>query len=85
MVRWTRGAENAILNGKGEEVDDGIHTYANLSEYVDFLETQMKATVQLVRQDLTPLARLTLGALVVLDVHAKDVIIDLKKSGCTSQ
>lgn len=38
MVRWTRGAENAILNGKGEEVDDGAHTYANLAEYVGFLE-----------------------------------------------
>ncbi|KAL4494234.1 hypothetical protein ABPG73_018753, partial [Tetrahymena malaccensis] len=84
MVRWTRGAENAILNSRGDEVDDGIYTYSNLADYVDFLENQLKDTVQLVRKDLTPLARLTLGALVVLDVHAKDVIVELKKSGCTS-
>lgn len=45
MVRWTRGAENAILSGKGDPVEDGIYTFAHLSEYVDFLETQMKATV----------------------------------------
>lgn len=45
MVRWTRGAENAIINSKGDEVDDGIYTYANLSDYLDFLETQLKATV----------------------------------------
>ena len=49
MVRWTRGAENAILNSRGDDIEDGIYTYSNLSDYVDFLETQLKATVQLVR------------------------------------
>jgi len=39
MVRWTRGAENAILNGRGDDIEDGIYTYSNLSDYVDFLET----------------------------------------------
>lgn len=84
MVRWTRGAENAIMNGRGDDVDDGLYTYANIGEYADYLENQLKSTVQLVRQDLSPLARLTLGSLVVLDVHAKDVICDLRKAGCTS-
>lgn len=36
------------------------------------------------RQELTDLARLTLGALVVLDVHAKDVIIELEDRECRS-
>jgi dynein heavy chain len=84
MIRWTRGAENAILNGKGDEVEDGIYTFNNIGDFVSFLEKQLKEIVELVRKDLSPLARLTLGALVVLDVHARDVLVDLKKTGCVS-
>lgn len=39
--------------------------------------------VQLVRTDLPDLARLTLGALVTLDVHAKDVIVELEDKNCS--
>lgn len=58
--------------------------FQNLKDYLDFLDKQLKDVVDLVRTDLSPLARLTLGALVVLDVHAKDTIVDLLKVGCTS-
>jgi dynein heavy chain len=44
----------------------------------------MSEIVDLVRTDLSELSRLTLGALVVLDVHAKDTIVDLAERGCTS-
>lgn len=38
------------------------------------LEVQLLNTVALVRERLSKLQSLTLGALIVIDVHAKDVI-----------
>lgn len=41
---------------------------------MEFLDKQLLETVSLVRQKLTKLQSLTLNALIVIDVHAKDVI-----------
>jgi len=41
---------------------------------LEFLDKQLLETVSLVRQKLTKLQSLTLNALIVIDVHAKDVI-----------
>lgn len=47
---------------------------ASIKEYLDFLNKQLNSTVLLVRQKLTYLARVSVNALIVIDVHAKDVI-----------
>ena len=84
MMRWTRDSEAAIFAQKrGEDVKEG-KGFASLKEFQHHLDVQLKETVALVRQDLTELQRLTLGALVVIDVHAKDAIEILANRGCES-
>ena len=82
MLRWTKGAEFAILRNKQEDEKRGY--FSNLKKFYEFLEHQLKDVVDLVRTDLTSLERMTLGALVVIDVHAKDTIESLVKEGCKS-
>jgi dynein heavy chain len=61
QVHWTTEVEEAIRDGA-------------LADYLASLESQLLETVELVRQKLTKLQSITLGALITIDVHAKDVI-----------
>ncbi len=45
------------------------------------LLAQLEDLTHLVRGELTPLARLTLGSLIVIDVHARDVVKHLIDAG----
>lgn len=81
MSRWTIGAEIAI--SKGQHIPESIgakYNFKSLEEFFTYLEKDLKQIVSLVRQELTPLERETLGALVVLDVHNKDVVEHLIKA-----
>ena len=64
QIFWTSEVHEAIKEG-------------NLPDYLEFLRAQLEAVVALVRGDLTKQARITLGALVTIDVHARDVVEQL--------
>lgn len=68
MMFWTMHTEEAM--GKG---DGGL---TRLQAYYERLQNQLNETVGVVRSDINKLQRATLEALIVLDVHAKEVIND---------
>lgn len=50
----------------------------NIKQYSDILVKQLQDVVALIREPkLTNLSRITIKALIVIDVHAKDVVVDL--------
>lgn len=63
QVHWTIDTEKALAGGL-----EGITVYWK------FLQDQLNNSVMLVRKKLSKLARVSVNALIVIDVHAKDVI-----------
>ncbi|KAI8825240.1 dynein heavy chain and region D6 of dynein motor-domain-containing protein [Fimicolochytrium jonesii] len=68
QIFWTKEVTEAIREG-------GV---AGLKAYKELCTKQLEETVALVRGDLSPMARMTLSALVVIDVHARDVVGELE-------
>lgn len=67
---WTREIHEAIKGGP-----------QGLRDYYDKLCKQMEDIIQLVRGKLSKQQRTTMGALVVIDVHARDVTLDMADKG----
>ncbi|KAM6951542.1 dynein axonemal heavy chain 3 [Aplochiton taeniatus] len=70
-VYWTTEVSNAIVNN-------------TLPTYVDQSNAQIADIVELVRGKLPGGARMTLGALTVIDVHARDVVVKLAEDRISS-
>ncbi|TPX37761.1 hypothetical protein SeMB42_g06896 [Synchytrium endobioticum] len=70
QIFWTWGVEQGVLAGK-----KGLETF------VQKLNAELAEIIKLVRGNLSKMARLTLGALVVIDVHARDVAAQLAQEG----
>ncbi|KAF4316938.1 hypothetical protein BBO99_00008166 [Phytophthora kernoviae] len=65
QVYWTQDVTRALNLGNG---------VGGIKAYVEVLNLQLEKIVMLVRGNLTKLERTTIGALVVIDVHARDTI-----------
>ena len=63
---WTQAVHKAIRGGQDE-----------LAEYLQLNNDQISDIVQLVRGKLSKQNRTTLGALVTMDVHSRDVLANL--------
>ncbi|KAL3693679.1 hypothetical protein R1sor_007330 [Riccia sorocarpa] len=73
QIHWTTEVAVAIESGGN----------AGLQAYEQKCSLQLQDLVKLVRGDLTTLERFTIGALCVVDVHARDVVTLLRTSGVT--
>ena len=68
QVFWTNGCTAAI-----EEIEKGKNKKA-LEEWLEFSIAQIGKMVEIVRGNLTEHQRTLMGALIVLDVHAREVV-----------
>eukprot|EP00899_Mesostigma_viride_P012092 jgi/Mesvir1/20884/Mv07961-RA.1 len=71
QIHWTREVIEAIANGGPR----------GLAGYERQCTKQLQDVVSLVRGDLSSMERATIGALVVVDVHARDVVGQMKTAG----
>ena len=70
QIYWTMEVHEAIRNGP-----------QSVKEYHTKLTKQLEGIVEMVRGKLPKQTRTTLGALVVMDVHARDVTLELVEKG----
>ncbi|XP_075250490.1 dynein axonemal heavy chain 3-like isoform X2 [Convolutriloba macropyga] len=66
------------------EVEEALRTPGGLDKYYQKCNEQINDIVRLVRSPLEPGTRISLGALIVIDVHARDVVGELVKAKISS-
>lgn len=67
LVKWTDGVTEAVLN-------EETNPKQGIKAYDAFMKEMITKMVAIVRKDLNILQRTLMGALIVLDVHARDVV-----------
>ena len=67
QMYWTQEVEEVLREGK------------SMSEYYKLLEQQLVGLTEVVRGELSNMERITVGALITIDVHARDVVDRLIK------
>lgn len=78
QIMWTLGCANAIRDiASGRDRDA-------LAKFLDYNKRQIESMVSLVRGELTKLQRTLLGAMVVIDVHARDVVAAMVRKTVSS-
>jgi dynein heavy chain len=70
LIKWTDGVTKAIIS-QAEGNPNGIMAFHT------FMKELINRMVAIVREDLNILQRTLMGALIVLDVHARDVVSEL--------
>ncbi|KAL7754340.1 hypothetical protein RI367_000321 [Sorochytrium milnesiophthora] len=75
QIFWTTEVQEAIQAGGPK----------GLKMYKAQCSKQLEKVAELVRGDLSSMARFTLSALVVIDVHARDVVGNLEAAGVSSE
>jgi len=78
IIMWTAGCTQAIL-----DVEQGRNKDA-IKDFLEFSKQQIGKMIDLVRGQRTIAERTMLGALVVLDVHARDVVDKLIRDNVSS-
>ena len=74
QIKWTNGVTTAILN-------EETNPKEGVSSYEEFMRELINRMVAVVRKDLNTLERTLMGALIVIDVHARDVVNELVAKG----
>lgn len=87
MVRWPGMVVLCVSQiFWSAEIERIFSMKQSIKDYFDILQQQLGETVTLIRsKDITNLARITIRALIVIDVHAKDVVEDLTKHNVDSE
>lgn len=78
QIIWTDTAGKALRKVESGEDKDAMKTF------LEFSKEQISAMVEMVRGDLSKLDRRLMSGLIILDVHARDVVSEMIDQGCSS-